>query len=411
MAGSTTEGQDLLGGCNNCSMDRCKCIDDAFNVPDASGTGAFGEVVERESYSAPAISRQISQEERRQHQVRAQSEQQQQHKNQQLPVKSEYEEMEIDFTEQFTSKRPAAAVTAAAPPPAPPPPPPPPPAPPQATSAQQRTEEYMFTTAAPSTLFETCGFCQDGTPCPCAEMAAEEQQQRQQLQLRNRQIALQDLEKAEPARLAVSSNRCVKSRMPTIQSLSHMTPPPSESDVFSEALPPISLLTRNTASSCGANGPGTCSQCQSDPRSTLFCKSLAAARALTAAKYSTNGHGTSTSTVPAPVSSPSGGCCGGGGRAGGGCCKDNQRDPTAAPPLTLSCADTFTTLSRHPQFLRATDEMDTWMPRLITLPNPAHLPGGTNSSGGVNIGDRPAMEVEAASVMNVLRYFDRRFSC
>ncbi|KAI5304036.1 hypothetical protein KEM56_006919 [Ascosphaera pollenicola] len=210
-------------------------------------------------------------------------------------------------------------------------------------------------------------------------MAAEEQQQRQQLQQRNRQMALHDLEKAEQARHAASSDRCVKSRMPTIQSLSHMTPPPSENDVFSESLPPISTLTRESLTSCGENGPGTCLQCQSDPRSTLFCKSLAAARALTNIN---NGN-------------PSSGCCGGNGGGGygraGGCCKDIGRD------LRLP--------RRSRLFSQATEELDAWMPKLLTLPNPAHL---ANANG--HMGERPAMEVEAASVMNVLRYFDRRFS-
>jgi hypothetical protein len=63
----------------------------------------------------------------------------------------------------------------------------------------------------------------------------------------------------------------------------------------------------------------------------------------------------------------------------------------------LSCADAFTTLSRHPNFNRASDEISTWLPKLHTLPNPQDLA-------------RPAMEVEAASVMGVLRYFDRRFA-
>ena len=77
--------------------------------------------------------------------------------------------------------------------------------------------------------------------------------------------------------------------------------------------------------------------------------------------------------------------------------------PKPAPPseLTLSCADTFTTLSRHPNFSRATDEISTWLPKLHTLPDPREIAPPDS---------RGAMEVEAASVMGVLRYFDRRFA-
>ncbi|KZZ95070.1 bZIP family transcription factor [Ascosphaera apis ARSEF 7405] len=401
--------KDQDDDCNTCSLERCKCINDAFNIPEAisNSTDHFSEIVPREPQSNTVVDRRASNsvtptQQQYQQQTQQESKQQQsqqihqtqqqqqqtdsekQQNKQETQVKCEYDEMEIDFTEQFSTKRP----------------------PPQQQPKQQRDED-MFTSAPP--LFETCGFCQDGTPCLCAEMAAEEQQQRQQQQQRNRQMALHDLEKAEQARLAASSDRCVKSRMPTIQSLSHMTPPPSESDVFSESLPPISALTRESLSACGENGPGTCLQCQSDPRSTLFCKSLAAARVMNSANNNNNNSRS--------------GCCGGGGGGGsgggrngagygraGGCCKDiGNRDPTAAPPLTLSCADTFTTLSRHPQFSRATDELDAWMPRLVTLPNPAHL-AGAGGANGAGMGERPAMEVEAASVMNVLRYFDRRFS-
>ncbi len=62
----------------------------------------------------------------------------------------------------------------------------------------------------------------------------------------------------------------------------------------------------------------------------------------------------------------------------------------------LSCADTYITLSRHPHYHRATDELDTWLGKLKTT-----LP--TNEAG------RPAIEIEAASVMGVLKFFDRRF--
>ncbi|QQK43073.1 Putative transcriptional activator [Penicillium digitatum] len=253
-------------------------------------------------------------------------------------IKPDPEEMEIDFTAQFSS-----------------------------VPTQSHDQEVS------SPPVDPCGFCQDGTPCICAEMAAQEQQ-------RVRNI-----------------NTFETNRLAPIQSISQFTPPPSEGDVRSEVtLPPISQATN----SC-ANGPGTCAQCQADPRSTLFCKTLAASR--------------SASGTPS-----GGGCCGGGGKDGG-CCMSRNAPATApkprnnaampsqppgskpAPPseLTLSCADAFTTLSRHPNFNRASDEISTWLPKLHTLPDPRQI---------ASPGSRAALEVEAASVMGVLRYFDRRFS-
>ncbi|KAL4958960.1 bZIP transcription factor HapX [Aspergillus stella-maris] len=243
-------------------------------------------------------------------------------------IKPEPEEMEIDFTTRF--------------------------------AAPHHHEDTVSPVSSPPV--DPCGFCQDGTPCICAEMAAQEEQRRR-------------------------SSAFESNRLAPIQNISQFTPPPSDSDVRSEVtLPPISQAT--AANPC-ANGPGTCSACVSDPRRTLFCKTLAASR--------------SASGTPT-------GCCGGKG-ADGGCCQTRAPAPApprqtverASTPLTLSCADAFTTLSRHPNFSRASDELASWLPKLHTLPNPRDVSRTTPSS-------RAAMEVEAASVMGVLRYFDRRFA-
>ena len=198
-----------------------------------------------------------------------------------------------------------------------------------------------------------------------------------------------------------------------------------------------------------ANGPGTCAQCRADPNSTLFCKSLAASR--------------SQSQSQAPA-----GCCGGRG-ADGGCCQSQpqpepstdavplppltrggrktrssarptqdaaaaSRNADAEPPqptannaaahrtVTLTCADAYTTLSRHPAYERASAEITSWMPKLHASDSPVppgSSHGGTTQKGrgkGVDHRDgrprtpaRPAMEIDAANVMAVLRDFDRRF--
>lgn len=308
-------------GCSNCSSTHCQCIEDAFAMP----------IDTHESTRSRHPPHGVGSPER---------------ENAEPEIKPDPEEMEIDFTSRF------AGVPA------------------QQASSNNDTSN----TEASSPPVDPCGFCQDGTPCICAEMAAQEQNRGRRNSFENNRLA-------------------------PIQSLSQFTPPPSDGDVRSEVtLPPIGQATNPCA-----NGPGTCAQCLADPRSTLFCKTLAASR--------------SASGTPS-----GGGCCGGKG-ADGGCCMSRNAaapqttrsngplppQPAAPKPaspnaLTLSCADAFTTLSRHPNFSRASDELSSWLPKLHTLPNPRDLALAENRGG------RAAMEVEAASVMGVLRYFDRRFA-
>lgn len=217
-----------------------------------------------------------------------------------------------------------------------------------------------------------CGFCEPGSYCVCAEMAAN-------------------------ANNTISNfnSRDAGNRLAPL--LNEVTPPPSEGDVTVSdnlklpSLQPNPMQRRavaNTASNPCANGPGTCQQCQSDPRSGLFCRSLAALR---------------------EAGGDTEGCCGGNG-GGGGCCKSkpqesnsgnqqsnlaNEGSSSHGPPPSLSCADTYKTLSTHKGFDQASDELNTWLGRLHATP-PQH-PG------------RAPMEVEAASVMGVLKLFDRRF--
>ena len=312
------EEENIPLGCTDCSSTHCQCIEDAFGMP----------IDTHESSRARHPPHGVGSPER---------------DNGEPEIKPDPEEMEIDFTARFAG------------------------APVQSSSNNNNNVS--------SPPVDPCGFCQDGTPCICAEMAAQEQQRGQHNSFENNRLA-------------------------PIQSLSQFTPPPSESDVRSDVtLPPIGRATNPCA-----NGPGTCAQCLADPRSTLFCKTLAASR--------------SASGGPS-----GGGCCGGKGSDGGCCMSRNApntqatRDKPSMPPqsatskpstpnaLTLSCADAFTTLSRHPNFSRASDEISTWLPKLHTLPNPREVAPATDARIG-----RAALEVEAASVMGVLRYFDRRFA-
>lgn len=225
---------------------------------------------------------------------------------------------EVDFTAQF-SKPPVAA-------PAPPPP--------QRTSSNAHAHAHTTqpeSLSNPNTPVDKCGFCSDGTPCLCADAAADE-----------------------------ASN---------MADLQGNTLPPLFSDPSTPKggekvqLPSLNPSGRQETAGCTGN-PGTCSQCQADPMSTLFCTTLA-------------------SQVE---EKSSGGCCGGSKSGSGGCCKDKTAAPTPppAPGTFIPCSAAYQTLSRHKDFGRA---------------DLGSLVGKLNTRG---------MQVEVSSVANVLRELDRR---
>ena len=288
-------------GCGNCSPDtHCQCLEDtikeAANLPVS---------MELKRSCSPSTE---------------QSEKRQRQSDPTTPL-------EIDFTAQFLSK-------------------------PIEQLQPSHDSAVQISTRPP---IESCGFCEEGTYCVCAEAVA---------------TAARD-EREHENRLAPLLNE--------------VTPPPSETDVVDGTLTKLPPMHPNqmhrpvnaatTSNSC-VNEPGTCQQCQSDPRSGLFCRSLAAMRA--------------SST---PGAKPEG-CCGG-NASGGGCCKSLPTATPSQPPPSLSCADTYKTLSTHKNFDQASDELITWLGRLHATP-PHH-------------NGRAPMEVEAASVMGVLKLFDRRF--
>lgn len=124
--------------------------------------------------------------------------------------------------------------------------------------------------------------------------------------------------------------------------------------------PPESAITNTSTSNPCINGPGTCAQCRSNPTSTLFCKSLA--------DIGPTNHDQPRTT------------------------RDSSTNQTISQSSTLNCADAFTVLSRHPGFDQATADLATWIPHLATVPSAT-----------------TAFDIEAASVMGVLKLFDRRF--
>ncbi|KAM0561659.1 hypothetical protein ACHAPJ_002827 [Fusarium lateritium] len=215
-----------------------------------------------------------------------------------------------------------------------------------------------------------CGFCKDGTYCVCADTAL-----------------------ATPAMTPHDT-------LPPI-SQQVQTPPPEESDVVPPTLAmemtadgAVKLPPRRTQAQpterrgCGPNGPGSCAQCQADPKSGLFCR-------LMAANFNRK-------------DGSSGGCCGGKG-PGGGCCKSQPSQPKqpekislpSLPSLGLSCAEAYQTLSSHRNFSKAADDIGSWLPKLKATPRPGTRPTPP--------GAMMPIEVEAASIMSVLKDFDVRF--
>ncbi|KAI1206819.1 uncharacterized protein F4807DRAFT_216041 [Annulohypoxylon truncatum] len=207
---------------------------------------------------------------------------------------------------------------------------------------------------------DSCGFCKEGTYCMCAEAAASQTLAPVSQQVQTPPPSENDV---GPTPVEVTSTGAIK--LPGISSLNHT---------------PISSTRPSTG--CGPKGPGTCAQCLRDPKSGLFCRSLAANFARNAGKSS-------------------GGCCGGSG--GSGCCKSNGSASGTATPsgsssgISVSCADAYKTLSSHRNFEKATEEIGTWLPRLRAAPPQPNAPA------------RLPIEVEAASIMGVLREFDVRF--
>ncbi|KAI9830068.1 MAG: hypothetical protein M1838_005826 [Thelocarpon superellum] len=217
-------------------------------------------------------------------------------------------------------------------------------------TADEEEEDAMSPTS-PVEAADRCGFCEDGTACVCA------------LDHRAPQSGVPPPSEAAPR---------------PATALSSFTPPPSVHDVQ----PAEVLATSTTPSVKDARCvPGTCAQCRADPKSTLFCKSLAAMQKSAAVSAS-------SSTSPS-----------------GSMSKVMRKPPSSEHPY-LSCADTYTTLSRHPQFDNASADLGSWLPRLKTSTS-ASISASTITP--VAITKMAAMEVEAASILGVLKMFDRRF--
>ena len=249
--------------CGKCSNDsRCQCVEDAFKMSDIATGIAENNQLKRPL--SPQNLLDISKRMRRD--------------------ESNEEPTEIDFTTRH------------------------PPSLPNTTSSSS-----MLTTTA---AVDSCGFCQDGTPCICAEINHQNENERRSQLIANN-----------------SSGTKV-----------------------------------NELSSTCTNNPGNCTQCQSIPASKTFCISLAQSRV---PSNKTNNSTAISSSKTGP---------------------------------TLNCADAFSRLAQHPAFPQASTQLNAWVPQLATRSMPS-----MSASDANNLEGRTAFEIEAASVMNVLKLFDVRF--
>ncbi|KAK6347094.1 hypothetical protein TWF696_007173 [Orbilia brochopaga] len=241
-------------------------------------------------------------------------------------------EMEIDFTNMFSSSRQSNS------------------------SVNNHAHDSNTTVSVPSSATspshldalsthpeESCGFCSEGTACVCAEMKVME---RETELLRQQNLAREAVARLTPARAA----------------------------------PSAPIPTANNGGGGCTGEPGSCAQCQSDPMSTLFCRTLATKKP-SSANTNTRRDGTKPGFV----------CCGGtacgknaNANANANTTRDAEQPPeTEAPRGTyIPCSDAYLSLSRHRRFMDA--DLGTVIRKL-------------NTSG---------LGVEVSSVKQVLEYLE-----
>jgi hypothetical protein len=227
---------------------------------------------------------------------------------------------------------------------------------------------------------EQCGFCSDDSPCVCREAAKE---------AANAITELQNKSRNDSTALPPISRH---SSVANLNKLPVLHPGPSVEISSSSVSPPVQSEEKKVG--CTGN-PGTCSQCQLDPMSTLFCTTIAS-KAEEEGTDSAMKQEDNRSPVSPPVSSHS-------SKVSSPITAEEeevnslkrQRETTSAPNtggrsssagkgIYIPCADAYKTLSRHKGF-HAVD-FSTLVGKLTTR----------------------GMQVEVQSVANVLRELDRR---
>ncbi|KAI1263702.1 hypothetical protein F5Y18DRAFT_418293 [Xylariaceae sp. FL1019] len=315
-------------GCGKChSVDSCSCVEEvlATSTPDCGGCSIGTRCACLEAALEPSSLNSEADLKRKPSSLSAFAPEEKRQKADAYPN-------EIDFTAMFSSKK---------------------------ATVPEPTPSDSLPPPQSVVLRESCGFCTDGSYCMCAEAASAQTQTLAPMGLQVQTPPPSDSD-VGPHPIEVTSTGAIK--LPSLRSLKRNSFRPA----------------RKPSGGCGANGPGTCSQCLRDPKAGLFCRSLAATFAKESAKSDE-------------------GCCGGSG--GSGCCKSKDLLAPSRSGVGLSVADAYKTLSSHPGFDKASDEIETWLPKLRAVAHPS-----TGSAPS-----RTHIDVETASIMGVLKEFDVRF--
>ena len=243
-------------------------------------------------------------------------------------------------------------------------------------------------------IADPCGFCSDGTPCVCAEMARAMDMEDSDAE----SVPHANHVKLAPILPAAAAGPGVLS--PPASSAGDYAVPLRRMAGLDRPLPPLHHPQLKSAAPSSSSGckPGGCDQCKADPMSTLFCQSVASRISNRA---------------------DDGGCCGGSGAdRRGGCCRDieavvpgkpatrgnsNMKPAAAAAAAAaaasadggrsyIPCSAAYQTLSRHRAFDAAAADLGALVRPLVIQSVDGRCP-----------------QVEVSSVRDVLKMLDRRF--
>ncbi|CCG84879.1 protein of unknown function [Taphrina deformans PYCC 5710] len=231
----------------------------------------------------------------------------------------------------------------------------------QNSSLDPQEMDYAFSIAAfKPPAGESCGFCSDGTPCLCAEAAQQhamtiskhdEQEMEMEREMEICGLCAQEV----PCGCTAGANEADTTKEPstTATTVGHSLPVIPEED--------NGLCTGN---------PGSCRQCQLDPMSTLFCRTLAASN--------TGGTTPPLTRPPALLRNSS--------TFSTSSARDSTPPPTTEVQGFVPCSAAYKTLSRHENFRES--DMDSIV-------------------RGLDVDRASGRGVAVGSVRHVLRILDR----
>ncbi|TGZ79485.1 hypothetical protein EX30DRAFT_350221 [Ascodesmis nigricans] len=234
---------------------------------------------------------------------------------------------------------------------------------------------------------DPCGFCSEGTPCVCAEVAnAMDMASSDNESIHDFSNPHNDDDEeasftipntTSPITSPMRSHRALSPLSSSLQ----LAPLLTDLDDFSaqQVLPnitPNNNTTTNNSSSSSGCSPGNCAQCRADPMSTLFCQSVVSNKVL------------DIETPPPSISTLLSL-----GRPSSSASNSRGQQQQQLPSRTyIPCSAAYQTLSRHRGFDEAAADLGSLVRPLV-----------------VERGEGGCPRVEVSSVRDVLKMLDRRF--